>query len=188
VAVGATVLIGVVATVAGCGAPTESSPHVIAQGDLPSGLQVDGSVTPREPQTQERIAIWFVREDGLARAVHAVPGPATPQAVVDELLLGPDDREQGLALRSAIPDPEAVPAVSVERGVATVQLTSAFSEIPAADQVLAVGQLVMTLTGLPGIGRVRFVVDESQVAIPLPNGEVAEDAVSREDYAELAAP
>ena len=98
------------------------------------------------------------------------------------MLAGPSTSEQDESLRSAIPDPSAVVDVSVAGGVATVNLTAAFSEIPANDQVLAVGQLVLTLTDLRGIGRVRFVVDDVQVAVPLPNGETSEDSVSRDEY------
>ena len=103
-------------------------------------------------------------------------------------LSGPTEAEQNRSLRTAIPGAAAVVEVSVARGVATVTLTPAFSEIPAADQVLAVGQIVLTLTDQRGIGRVRFVVDDASIAVPLPSGETSGDSVSRDEFIELADP
>ncbi|MEO7370053.1 MAG: GerMN domain-containing protein [Ilumatobacteraceae bacterium] len=59
-------------------------------------------------------------------------------------------------MRSAILDPEAVAAVEVHGDIATVRLTPTFSDIPAADQLVAIAQFVLTLADLRGIGRVGF--------------------------------
>lgn len=67
-----------------------------------------------------------------------------------------------------------------------MQLAANFLEIAPGDQVLALGQIVLTLTGLPGVGRVRFEIDGESVATPLPDGTSTEDSVSREDYRSLA--
>jgi len=112
----------------------------------------------------------------------------TPQVALAELLSGPSEAEQNRSLRSAVPDAEVVIGVEVLGGVASVDLASTFSEIPASDQVLAVGQIVLTLTDLRGIGRVRFIVDEVQIAVPLPTGDASEGSVSRDDYIVLADP
>lgn len=165
-----------------CGVPVESSPRPLSQSELPDGLRPVETSPDATSQEQEIIDVWFVREQKLARTRHSVSAPVDPLIAVEEVLAGPSASEQNESLRSAIPDPAAVVGATVLRGVATVNLTTAFSEIPANDQVLAVGQLVLTLTDLRGIGRVRFVVDDVQVAVPLPNGETSEDSVSRDEY------
>jgi spore germination protein GerM len=165
-----------------CGVPVESKPRVLSEDELPDGLRTAESAPDATDQQQEAIDLWFVRDENLASTRHSVPAPAGPSAAVDELLTGPSDTEQDESLRSAIPDPSAVVGVAVSGGVASVDITAAFSEIPASDQVLAVGQLVLTLTDLRGVGRVRFLVDDEQVAVPLPNGETSDDSVSRDDY------
>ncbi|MEX0847413.1 MAG: GerMN domain-containing protein [Ilumatobacteraceae bacterium] len=130
--------------------------------------------------------IWLVRDDELVTTRHLIEAPATAQAALTELLAGPTSAEQERSLRSAIPDASVVIDVELLRGVATVDLSPSFSDIPAQDQVFAVGQIVLTMTDLRGVGRVRFVVDDAQIAVPLPSGDTSEDTVSREDYLAMA--
>ena len=47
---------------------------------------------------------------------------------------------------------------------------------------------VLTLTDQRGIGRVRFVVDDASIAVPVPSGETSGDSVSRDEFIELADP
>ena len=182
-------VISVISVVAsGCGVPIEQSAEPISADDLPVGLRPTDSTIPAEPADQEPIDIWLVRDDRLAATRHRVDPPVTPQVALAELLSGPSEAEQNRSLRSAVPDAEVVIGVEVLGGVASVDLASTFSEIPASDQVLAVGQIVLTLTDLRGIGRVRFIVDEVQIAVPLPTGDASEGSVSRDDYIVLADP
>jgi spore germination protein GerM len=169
-----------------CGVPIESSARRIAPADLPEGLRTGGSIAPRPAQPEEAVRVWFVREDHLAGTLRTVGSPPDPQVVLDELLSGPSDAEQQQSLRSAIADPAAVIGVSIAGGVATVALSAAFSDIPANDQILAVGELVLTLTDLRGIGRVAFQVEGTDVAVPLPTGNASATSVSRDDYLQLA--
>jgi spore germination protein GerM len=171
---------------AGCGVPIEDRAQPIAPDELPGGLRPSATSTPDSPIGQEPIDVWMVRDDRLSATRHRVDPPVTPQAALGELLSGPSEAEQNRSLRSAIPDASVVVDVTVSGGVATVDLAATFSEIPANDQVFAVGQIVLTLTDLRGIGRVRFVVDEAQIAVPLPSGDASEGSVSRDDYIILA--
>ena len=142
---------------------------------------------PAAVADQEPIDVWLVRDELLSATRHRVDPPVTPRLALEELLAGPTSAEQNRSLRTAIPDASAVVSVEVSGGVASVGLASSFSEIPASDQVLAVGQIVLTLTDLRGIGRVRFLVDDAQIAVPLPTGDATEDSVSRDDYILLVA-
>jgi germination protein M len=171
-----------------CGVPVESKPRALSQSEVPDGLRPTDTVPDATSQQQEIIDVWFVRDSRLVSSRHSVSAPAGPTTAIEEVLAGPSAAEQDNSLRSAIPDPSAVVGVSAVRGVATVNLTAAFSEIPANDQVLAVGQLVLTLTDLRGIGRVRFVVEDVQVAVPVPSGETSEATVSRDEYLVLTQP
>ncbi len=174
---------------AGCGVPLDDDAQGVPAAEVPSGLRpTDTLVATTAVAETETVTIWFVRDGRLVPARHRVAAPVTPPAVLSELLLGPTAAEQTRALRTAIPDADAVTDVSVAGGVAAVQLTQAFAEIPAADQIPALGQLVMTLTDLRGVGRVRFVLDDAVIAVPLPTGEVAEGSVSRDDFAVLVEP
>ncbi len=173
------------AVLCSCGVPADSSPKTLSESDIPAGLRPldpDGSTVPKREQ---RVAVWFVRDGHLVPVSHLVTAPIGPSPVIAELLLGPTDIEQNQSLRSAIPDPDVFVEVSLLGGVATVAISARFAEIPANDQVLAIGQVVLTLTGLPGVGRVSFAIDGTIVAVPLPSGNATDQSVSRDDYTDL---
>jgi len=176
------------ALVTSCGVPSQSSQKPINESDIPAGLRPLDPDAETESNQVQRIDVWFVREGHLASVSHLVISPASPSAVLADLLAGPTDFEQSRSLRSAIPDPDVVNEVVIVRGVATVAISAGFTDIPANDQVLAIGQVVLTLTGLPGVGRVRFAIDENIVAVPLPSGDATNESVSRDDFADLMDP
>ena len=171
-----------------CGFPTQDEARAVPDENVPDALRTTDTNDPSPGASTEPAAIWFVNDTLLDQVQHRVASPASAETVLAELLLGPTEAEQGRSFRSAIPDPTVVVAASVAGGLATVELAPEFAEIPVADQVLAVGQLVLTFTDLRGVGRVRFQVEDAVVAVPLPTGEASDQTVSRDDYADLIAP
>ena len=172
----------------GCGFPVQDSARAVPPDDLPTALRPQNTADKTPGATSEPITVWFVRDGMLDRLRHRIVTPLEPRDVLADLLVGPTAAEQDRSFRSAIPDPSVFVDVQVAGGLATVELAAEFAEISIADQVLAVGQLVLTLTDLRGVGRVQFVVDGTQVAVPLPSGEASDETVSRDDYIELTEP
>ena len=80
----------------------------------------------------------------------------------------------------------SVSSVDASRGIAEVDLSSSFGDIRSGDQILALGQIVYTLTGQPGIGGVRFTVEGEPVTVPLSDGTLSDDPLSRDDFKALA--
>ena len=66
-----------------------------------------------------------------------------------------------------------------------MDLSADLSQIPAADQILALAQVVCTLTSLPGIGQVHFTRDGKAVDIPRADGSLTNRPVARADYDSL---
>ncbi|MEO8265396.1 MAG: GerMN domain-containing protein [Ilumatobacteraceae bacterium] len=168
-----------------CGVPHESSARLVPQDRIPEALRSVNTVPAEPAVAQEPVDLWFVRDGRLARVRHDVTTPADPADVVTELLAGPTDSERSDSMRSAIPDPAAFASVTVRGGVASVELTPTFADIPAADQLLAVAQFVLTLTDLRGIGRVGFTVGDAPAPVPLPDGGTAAATVSRDEFIAL---
>jgi spore germination protein GerM len=48
-----------------------------------------------------------------------------------------------------------------------------------------VGQFVLTLTDLRGVGSVQFTVDGAPAAVPTPTGESSDEPIFREQFLEL---
>lgn len=165
--------------VAGCGFQIEQQPTAIDVEESDTGGANEGA-----PRT-ERETVWFVRDDLLVTAVRRLAAPVTPIDVGEVLAVGVTPAESEGGLRSAIPDATMLVSVVVSGGTAVVALSREFLDIPGGDQVLALGQIVHTMTDLRGVGRVRFEIDGSAVAVPLPEGTSSEDSVSRDDYSAL---
>jgi spore germination protein GerM len=170
-----------VASLAACGFPTEDSPTPIGD-EQTTTVSTPGTGSVVETGTA---TTWFIRADVLVSRVRDVPLPITAEAVMATLGAGVTPAETNSGLRSAIPDAEMLLAADLARGTATVELAPGFLDVAPGDQVLALGQVVLTLTDLPGVGRVRFQINGVAVAVPLPDGTSSDDSVSREDFAPL---
>lgn len=187
-------------------APTPSS--------TPSpSLTPEASASPAP--TVSRLRLWFVQEDGLAAVESTLPVGSAPDLVTQSLAIGPTPEQAaeglrtvardpltGLALMSvaaSLPTPTAtapeVPTPAATEppvfepttapGSVTVILSSAFSALPPVEQVLLLGQVVLSLTG-SGQTSVVF-TDEvgSPVAVPLPDGRLLDMPATARDYSSL---
>lgn len=178
---------------AGCALPVDDHARALDAEKLPAALAATSSPTTTvalpggSPSTTQRQStpdrVWFIAGDQLQSVPREVFG--SPSGLIDALLAGPSPEEvDGSGLRSAIPE-AAIISTDIRGGVATLDLDPSFVAIPTGDQILAVGQLVLTLTGLPGVGQVRFAVDGTAVRVPRADGSQVDAAVSREDYLPL---
>lgn len=225
------ICLAVIATLAGCGVPLQSTAEPLPPNAIPAPLRIptpaaapiaSPSPTPQvsfEPTSSTSpeprpatLRLWFVAEDGLAAAETDLPDGTTPDLIVQSLAIGPTadqaaeglrtvarDPLTGLALVSVAPSPpssasptggESVLAATgpprVEPSTApasvTVRLSQAFTALPPAEQVLLLGQVVLSLTGA-GERTVAF-TDEAgtPLAVPLPDGRLLDVPATARDY------
>jgi spore germination protein GerM len=167
----------------GCGVPTDDAARRISPNRLPDALRPAGSTTTTLVVAMANVEVYFVRNGRLVPVEHEVEAPTTPTKAVAALTAGPA-QDDPTGLRSAIPDAQVIVDVDVQAGTATVELSDAFDQVQTPDQALAIGQLVLTLTHLRGVGQVRFDLGGTSVAVPLPDGKTAA-VVSADDYREL---
>lgn len=178
------------AFIVGCGVQTQDSPQILDPEQLPERLTeaeiAVGSSTTTVVPTPETIILYFVSGGRLARASRITTEEVTPTSVVDQLVRGTTPTEAALGLRTAIPSGVEVTEVEVNNGLATVNITGPFAEAPANEQVLAVAQLVYTLTELPGISGVLITLGGFPVAVPRADGTLTTSPLTRADYVSLA--
>ena len=204
----AVALAPVLLVAAGCGVPLEDSaqalppevipPPIIVPTATPSASPTPTpSPSPSSSKTPiiEVVDFFFIREDGLVPLVSDVPAPADPQTVLDGLEAGPPV-ETGL--RSVVVDPLTGTAlvsvftpsgdISLPLADATIAVAAAFSSLPPTEQVLLLGQVVLSLSSA-GYGTVS-IVDEagSPLAVPLPDGRLLDRPATALDYASLIRP
>jgi spore germination protein GerM len=169
----------------GCGFPSQDGAEPLAEDELPVGLRPSATPEPAHSEGAVQATIWLVDGDRLVSVRHEVPSPASAETITEALLDGPTSSEQQRGIRSALPDPAVAVGATSSRGVATVELNESFTEIAPEDQLLAVGQFVLTLTDAPGVGTVTFQIDGEPAAVPLPTGESSDGPVFREQYLDL---
>ena len=185
-AVGAVLALGLV----GCGIPPDERATLAAPDSVPFDLlgQTPSVTATTLPFAQtERATLFLVQGERLAAVQRELPAPVSVESVLEALVAGPTSTEVQLGLRTALlTTPGLVRSGGVSGGIATIDLGQPFTEIAGRDQIVALAQIVSTVTGLPGVGRVRFTLDSNPVGILRGDGAVTTETVSRDDYATLA--
>jgi hypothetical protein len=177
---------------AGCGIPTEDTAILARSEDVPFDLMAEipetTSSTSGSPSgtSTTRATIFLVQGERLAPVERDVPAPPSGDGVIEALERGPTRSEAALGLRSALVGSDVIRSIGVTGGIARVDLGTGFTDIVGRDQIMALAQIVSTVTGLPGVGRVAFTLAGEPVGVPRGDGAVTTESVSRDDYALLA--
>lgn len=205
----------VVAVVAGsvlgaaCGVPDSGSFTAIPPDEVPYGLdettttlaptttrpvattKPDQTTTTVEPTTTlapiESVTLYFITGRTLVPTQRLLLSPASPPQVLAALAEGPPTGDEAAGLRTALP-PDVEMLVTVERGIATVDLPPTFLEdVPGSEQRLAIAQIVLTLTQRAGVGQVRFTLGGEDQQVPRGEGDITAPGglVACDDYAML---
>ncbi len=175
---------------AGCGVPTQD-----AASPLPSGAIVPPASPTSEPAPDptESTTLWFVVDGTLVPSVTGATSGGS-QGLIDALAVGPPAGSDPAA-RSLVADPSAGGALLAvttpsppdlpPAGTVSVAVTDAFTALPSSEQVLLIGQVVMTMTSA---GADAVLVTDAQgapLAIPLPDGRLLDGPATAADYAPL---
>jgi hypothetical protein len=162
-----------------------------------------------------RLWLWFVHEDGLAAVESALPVGSSPDLILQSLAIGPTSDHVAEGLRTVSRDPltgQTLVSLAEEQPqppstalrmassgatvplqdssadspeAVTVALNSDFSALPPTEQVLLLGQVVLSLAG-SGAQMVAFTDDSgSPVAVPLPDGRLLDVPAVARDYSGL---
>jgi germination protein M len=186
-------LLGVIA--ASCG----SSNGAQSAGPVPTGAVAgSGATTSVTVETEtgtstepvkERLAlqVWFHRGEQLFVAKRVVnPTLRVGSAAVQSLLAAPTDAEQLEGVQTQIPDGTELLGLSIDKGTATVNLTSEFeSGGGSASMSMRLAQVVFTLTQFPTVKGVQFALDGQPIEVLGGEGVVIDHPLTRKDYAEL---
>ncbi len=169
-----------------CRVPAQPGPEVVDAESVPFSL-LDPDAPPVVPTTPaertERARLCYLA-DGRLKAVDEEVRAEVPLIELVRALASPP-RDRPEALRTALVDESLVRDVRAAGGIARVDLSQSISILAGDEQLLAVSQMVCTLTGRPGIGLVSFSVEGTPVEVPRGDGALVAHPVSRDDYAAL---
>jgi len=166
----------------GCGIPTDSDPRPLADAPTTAPPTSEGE-GEGEGEATATIFLVSAETETLVPVERALDGPVTAGAALDLLLGGPstDDIDEGLS--TLIPNETVAVDVTIDEGLATVEMSEAWRELQEPAAKLAYAQVVFTLSALPGVDDVTFAVDGQVIAAPT-DGE-SDEVVSVADYSDV---
>lgn len=130
------------------------------------------------------ITVFFVRGADLAPVGRTVEARTSTEAL-ELLTTGPTRAEVISGLRTALaPQPLTVDE-GLPGGITSVAVTPEFAGVTGPNQLLAVAQVVWTLTDLDETSEVRFLVEGDPVEVPT-DGGLTEQPVGRDHFASVA--
>lgn len=173
---------------AGCGIPVDDRARPLARDAIPPSVPV-AAPPPAAPagDLSLTVELFLVRGSGLEAVNRQVPAPLTADKAVTEIARGPTPIERGRGLRSALPGGARLLG-TVAHDVPLIDVTESLAGVDGEEQILALAQLVFTLTGLPGVNGVSFARDGRPVEVPTGDGELKGGPLRRQDFAAVAPP
>jgi spore germination protein GerM len=166
-----------------CGVQSQQRSEPVPTAELPTSEERRAPTAGASPAA---VTVYFTDEAGgadrrlveLQRRAEA----ATPDAAVRVLLQGSD--RYGAA--TAIPPATRVRSVQVRDGTMRIDVSEDFLRVRGTDQLLAVAQVVWTVTEFPAVDAVLLQVSGRPLPLPVDGGEVTNGPVRREQYAAFA--
>lgn len=170
-----------------CGIPVDDSAGPISADDIPAPIP-SPAPDPTSPVGDARPAtteLFFVQGSRLAPVRRDAPGPLSVERTVAEIVRGPTPAERGQGYRTALPKDLRV-AGRVAAGVPLIEVSESFAQVEGEEQILALAQLVFTLTGLPGVEGVSFALAGRPVEAPTGDGVLKRGPLRRTDFQAVA--
>ncbi len=109
----------------------------------------------------------------LAPSSRIVPSPVGLSTVIQQLLLGPSAIEKSAGYRSALPKNEVLVSAELRAKVGYINFAEPFTALPRAQQLLAVGELVLTADDAGATDGIVIKVAGVTQALLMPNGQRA---------------
>ncbi|MEW6225906.1 MAG: GerMN domain-containing protein [Chloroflexota bacterium] len=171
------------------GSPTPAPSPSVEPSGTPGGAATPAPTATPAGTTIVRAYYFlgsFTGNGGLVPVLREVPATkAVATAAVRELLAGPNDKELSAspALYTAIPEGTALLGLSIEGGVATVDLSGEYaSGGGSAGMFGRLAQVVYTLTQFSTVDKVLFELDGEPVTTFSSEGIILDKAQRRADY------
>ena len=142
---------------------------------------------PAEPADQIFVELFYIKEGLSAKSViRAVDSPQVATNAIRALIEGPTPAEQDTELGTAIPADTLLLGLTIDDGLATVDLSREFEVGGGSFNILSrLAQVVYTLTQFPTVDEVLFHLDGQPVEVFSGEGVVLADPVDRSDYATI---
>jgi spore germination protein GerM len=176
---------GAAVLLAACSIQPDTAPRVIPAADR---APLD-PLTPEGGEAAGSTRVFLVKEsdDGqpqLRSVLRSVQ--ATPTAVMQELLKGPNPEEEHTGVTTALPRGLSLRSAGTGAGVMTVDVTGQLLDEQTPQLLLGIAQIVFTASELSGVRAVRVRVNGINRPWPDGQGELTAAALTVYDFPGLA--
>ncbi len=171
----------------GCGIPVEDRARPLPADMIPSSLPAHGPAPSSASGDRGSASadVFLVRDSRLVRVGRQEWDPPSLEGAIAALLQGPTAAERADGVRTALTRPVRL-AGTVATGVPLIDVTDSFADVEVEEQILALAQLVFTLTALPSVDGVSFALDGRSVEVPTGDGALKRGPIRREDFTAVA--
>jgi spore germination protein GerM len=180
------------ALLAGCGVQGDSAPRALAPEAVPEELLAPSTsvVESDEPPTGAVTTVYLVdNRDRLRPVLRSMPSPVLIKGALDSLLEGATDEEADEGLRSEVPTGTTVNGIDrLDEDVIAVDLSEDFAGTTADGELLAQAQLVYTVSELPNVRGVLFLVDGRPREGADDDAKLTSSPLTVEDFEDFAPP
>lgn len=180
-----------VALLGSCGLPDGGAVRPVDDDAVPYNLLSSGQPTSSAPRGSAGglVDVFLASGAGTLRPVLR-PAPAgTPlavaQAALEALQTGPTSLERRSGLTSVLVPGSSLEAVRLERRTLVVDVVQPEPGPPPDRLPLLVGQIVLSVTSVPGIDRVVLTRDGTPLEAPLPDGALTAEPLTDAMYLPL---
>ncbi len=168
---------------AACGISTDDTPRDIPAVDQEQlGISADRSAGAATGTA--RVYLLAPEASGQTQVLQAVARDVdeTADALLTELLAGPNAGEVGRQFRTALPDDMQLLSTARRGSVLRVDVSGELAELSGQVLVAAVAQIVFTASELDGVQSVQILVDGATQQWPTGNGELQSAPLTVYDF------
>jgi len=177
-------------SVAGCSLSGEPNDRQLGVSDyviFESTSSTTTTTTIAPPAPIDGAIIYMVRDKGLVGRVRFVAQGSDLFAVLSLLTQPAPPSEVALGITSALSNrSDILVSATITDGKAILDLGTDFQDIPGDDQILILGQLVLTSFAYSQITSVEFTQSGNPLSVFGPNGQAINRPVVRSDFSVLS--
>lgn len=168
--------------VVACGVPLDPAPEIV-EGELGSP---DPVIEELEDEKLVAAPLYLVDHGVIVPVTRNLPEPVDVTTVLESLLDGTTAPEERRGLRTSIPPGTRVLDVEENGSTARLDLSEDFAAVGGEEELLAVAQVVLSITAIDGVESVLFELEGVQTDVPLPGGALTDEPITGSEYRELS--
>ena len=179
------------ALLAACGdddttATSTTTTSTTTEATTTSTTTTEATTTTTEPAAPSVVRAYFLRDEKVGPVARDAAGSDVAAEAMAGLLAGPDETETQLGFSSTIPAGTTLLGVTVDGGVATVDLSQEFASGGGSLSMTGrVAQVVYTLTQFPTIDSVQFSIEGQPITVLGGEGLILDAPQTRADWEDL---